>query len=80
MGFVEREAMPDEDARSSLRVQTNSDADLCGFDVAAPERNSGRVYASAHDITGEAANDVDIRCVQRRATLATRSAREQIER
>ena len=72
--------MPDEDARDGLRVERDAYADLCGFDVVAPDRDSGRVNASALLMPREAAHDVSLGRAHLRTTLATRSQTEATER
>jgi len=72
--------MPDEHARDGLRVERDAYADLRRFDVVATQRDSRRVDASALLMPREAANDVSLGRAHLRATLATLSAREQIER
>ena len=80
MGFVEREAMPDEDARDGLRVQRNAYADLCRFEIVATVRNGGRVDASARLMPREAAHNVSLGRAHLRTTLATRSQIDARER
>lgn len=72
--------MPDEDARDGLRVERDAYADLRRFNVVAPDRDSGRVNASALLMPSEAAHDVSLGRAHLRTTLATRSQTEATER